>query len=131
MRTGLIAGLCAGGMALSGCAGGADSISPTYVSPMVYQNYDCNQIREEMRRINYRVAEVTGQQDRAARNDAVTMGVGLVLFWPALFFLANDNDKSAELSRLMGEAEAVQQAGIQNNCFTAEEREAIRNQRQS
>lgn len=131
MKTGLIAGVCAGGMALAGCASGADGISPTYVSPMVYQNYDCDQIREEMRRINYRVAEVTGQQDRAARNDAVTMGVGLVLFWPALFFLANDNDKSAELSRLMGEAEAVQQAGIQNNCFTAEEREAIRNQRRS
>ncbi|MEA3643102.1 MAG: hypothetical protein VBE63_24640 [Lamprobacter sp.] len=43
------------------------------------------------------------------------MGVGLVLFWPALFFLAGDDQKE-ELSRLKGEYEALQQAAIRQDC---------------
>jgi hypothetical protein len=45
------------------------------------------------------------------------MGVGLVIFWPALFFLASDNDKREELSRLRGEYDALQQSGTMKNCF--------------
>lgn len=85
----------------------------------MYTHLSCDQLRSEMARVGARVQEVTGQQQRAANSDAVAMGVGLVLFWPALFFLANDNDKREELSRLMGEYEALQQAGTTNNCFTA------------
>lgn len=84
---------------------------------MMYSHLNCDQIRAEMTRVGARVETVTGQQQRAANNDAVAMGVGLVLFWPALFFLANDNDKREELSRLMGEYEALQQAGNANTCF--------------
>lgn len=40
------------------------------------------------------------------------MGVGLVLFWPALFFLAGDDQKE-ELARLKGEYEALEKASIQ------------------
>lgn len=77
---------------------------------MMYQSYTCDQIRLELQRIGARVSEVTGQQQRAANNDALAMGVGLVIFWPALFFLASDNDKRDELSRLRGEYDALQQA---------------------
>lgn len=84
---------------------------------MMYTHLNCDQIRAEMARVGSRVETVTGQQQRAANSDAVAMGVGLVLFWPALFFLANDNDKREELSRLMGEYEALQQAGNTNSCF--------------
>lgn len=46
-----------------------------------------------------------GAQKQQATNDAVAMGVGLVLFWPALFCLAGGNDRKEELSRLKGEYE--------------------------
>lgn len=92
------------------CASSPNSITPQYVSPMMYQSYTCDQIRLELQRIGARVSEVTGQQQRAANNDALAMGVGLVIFWPALFFLASDNDKRDELSRLRGEYDALQQA---------------------
>jgi hypothetical protein len=105
------------GLLLASCASSPNNISPTYVSPMVYQNYSCDQIRVELQRIGARVSEVSGQQQRAANNDAVAMGVGLVIFWPALFFLASDNDKREELSRLRGEYDALQQAGTMRNCF--------------
>jgi len=108
------------------------NISPTYVSPMMYQNYDCDQIREEMLRVNQRIMQVTGQQKKAHKRDAVATGVGLVLFWSALFFLAG-GDKKEELARLMGEYEALEKVAIQKGCFTTEELQAIeeRNEKDS
>jgi len=70
-----------------------------------------------MRRIGRRVAEVTGVQGSTATGDAVAMGVGLVIFWPALFFISS-SDREEELIRLKGEAEAVEQAIIQKDCQT-------------
>jgi hypothetical protein len=110
---------------LAGCTTSPNNITPQYVSPMVYQGYTCDQISMELQRIGARVSEVTGQQQRAANNDAVAMGVGLVIFWPALFFLAGDNDKREELSRLRGEYDALQQAGTMRNCFAAQPTQPI------
>ncbi len=75
--------------------------------------------------------EVSGIQDREATSDAVVMGVGLVLFWPALFFLADGGDREQEVARLKGEVEAVEQAAIQKECEALvqqieQEREAAR-----
>lgn len=104
---------------LGACATSPRNITPQYVSPMMYTHLSCDQMRAEMQRVGARVETVTGQQQRAADSDTLAMGVGLVLFWPALFFLANDNDKREELSRLMGEYEALQQAGNMNSCFAS------------
>jgi len=71
-----------------------------------------------MIRVSSQVQQVTGQQQRKANNDKVAMGVGLVLFWPALFFMAG-GDKKNELSRLKGEYDALQAAGIQKKCTGA------------
>jgi len=105
---------------LAACASSPNQIAATYVSPLVYQGFDCDQMRAEGARINARVAEVTGQQQAAANNDAAMMGVGLVLFWPALFFLQGDKTKSTELARLKGESDALQQAYIQKSCGAAQ-----------
>ena len=83
----------------------------------MYQHLTCEQISADLQRVSVRVSEVTGQQQRAANSDAWAMGVGLVIFWPALFFLANDNDKREELSRLRGEYDALQQTGNSKSCF--------------
>lgn len=59
---------------------------------------------------------MAGIQDSKSTNDAVAMGVGLVLFWPSLFFIKGDGQTAAELSRLRGEFEALEQVSIQKNC---------------
>jgi hypothetical protein len=107
--------LCAA-LSVAACATAPHNISATYVSPLQYQGYDCDQIRSELVRISGRVSEVTGQQKRQADNDALAMGVGLVLFWPALFFLAGGNDKKEELGRLKGEYDALQVAANEKRC---------------
>ena len=104
---------------LSGCATNPDHISAQYVSPIQYQNFSCDQIGAELARVSSRVDEVTGQQRKKATDDAIAVGVGIVIFWPALFFLAMGQDKKDELGRLKGEYDALNQAAIQNHCISA------------
>jgi hypothetical protein len=44
------------------------------------------------------------------------VGVSLVLFWPAIFFVGGDNASAAEVARLKGEMQAIEQANIAKNC---------------
>ncbi len=62
-------------------------------------------------------AQTAGTQDSTATKDAVVMTVGLVVFWPSLFFLSGgDGANAAELARLKGSMDALEQAGIRKNC---------------
>lgn len=106
---------CAG-LVLGGCSTASKDISSTYVSPMQYQPYDCQQLSMEAQRIQTRVVELGGRLDQAATNDKAIMGVGLVLFWPALFALGGTKQQEAEYARLRGEYDAVQQAAIEKKC---------------
>ena len=124
MRPIITAALCAS--LLAACASSPEKISAAYVSPIQYSGYDCDQIRSELLRVSGKVREVAGAQKQKANNDAIAMGVGLVLFWPALFFIAGGNDRKEELSRLKGEYDALEQAAIQRNCPVAAELRAGR-----
>ena len=59
---------------------------------------------------------MAGRLDEAASNDKVLMGVGLVLFWPALFALGGTKQQEADFARLKGEYDAIQQAMIAKKC---------------
>jgi hypothetical protein len=111
-------------LTLGACAASPDDIAPQYVSPMAYSSYTCQQIHSEMMRVRTRAAEVAGRQRRESTNDKLAMGAGLLGFWPALFLLANTNDRREELARLRGEYEALHQAGTLKTCFAMPE-EAI------
>jgi hypothetical protein len=106
---------------LSACATAPDRIQASYVSPMQYSGYDCDQIRQELMRVSGKVREVAGAQKRQSNSDAIAMGVGLVIFWPALFFLAGGSDRKEELARLKGDYDALEQVAIQKKCPVAEE----------
>ncbi len=106
----------AAAVAVSGCASSADKVASTYVSPLQYDAYNCQQIGEEARRIAARASEAAGVQDAQARSDATTTAVAVVIFWPAAFFLDGDNEKTAELARLKGELQAIEQVAIMKQC---------------
>lgn len=80
----------------------------------------------EMMRISFKVSEVAGHQKQQASNDAVAMGVGLVLFWPALLSLAGGNDRKEELAGLKGQYDALNQIAIEKKCPVVQEIEAAR-----
>ena len=111
-----VASLLAASIAVGGCATAAKDVSTSYVSPLQYQSYDCTQIAAEALRIQSKVTELGGRLDQAASNDKAIAGVGIILFWPALFALGGTKGTEAEYGRLKGEYEAVQKSAIDKKC---------------
>ncbi len=60
---------------------------------------------------------MAGVQDKKASNDAIATGVAVVLFWPAAFMVSGgDGQTAAELAKLKGQKDAIEQAAIQKKC---------------
>ena len=89
---------------LMGCASSSEDISPSYVSPIVCQNSSCDQLAEEGRRVSQQAAIASGQQDKLKTRDTVATTAGVVLFWPALFFVDGDGPKAAEVARIVSQS---------------------------
>lgn len=115
----LLAGLVCGGAALAGCSTASKDIAASYVSPMQYNTYDCDQIAAENARLASKVSQLGGRLDEAAANDKAITGVGMVLFWPALFALGGTKQQEAEYAKLRGEHDALQQTAILKKCDMA------------
>lgn len=128
LSRGLVRAVMLGGSVTSlmaACAAQPESVQAQYVSPLMYQSYNCDQVRLEMQRVSMRVSEVADRQRGAANRDSVAVGVGMILFWPALFMLSG-RDHSQELGRLRGEYEAIEKAAIEKNCNVSDILEANR-----
>ena len=108
--------IAVGSLSLAGCATSPDNITASYVSPIQYSSYSCSQLREEAARVSSRAIEMAGVQSNKATGDAVAMGVGMVLFWPSLFFIKGDGTTAAEVARLKGEMDAIEQASVKRKC---------------
>lgn len=100
----------------AGCATRAENIAAAYVSPLTYGPYSCAQLSVEAARVSSRAIALSGAQDSKATGDAVATGVAIVIFWPAAFFIKGDGATGAELARLKGEMEAIEQVSLQKKC---------------
>jgi hypothetical protein len=116
MKKQLFGILAASSLVLSACAQKAEKIEAAEVSTIVYKQLSCKQIATEAQRVSNRVGEVTGLQNKAAKDDAVATGVALVVFWPAAFFIKGNKTQAAELSRLKGELVALEDASKAKGC---------------
>lgn len=114
--TKIVAGIIVISQFLAGCATSSQDIATAYVSPLQYANYDCNQIIAEMQRTQVRANQLAGRLDQAASNDKMMTGVGIILFWPALFALGGTKEQEAEYARLKGEYEALSKAAVEKRC---------------
>lgn len=115
MKNAIASTLCIAGL-LSGCATSSKDVATVYVSPIQYQTYTCEQMSAETARIQVRVNQLAGRLDEAAANDKALVGVGMLVFWPALFALGGTKGQEAEYARLKGEHDALQQMWIQKQC---------------
>lgn len=102
---------------ISACATQPNKIAATYVSPMIYKDYDCDQIVLEQNRIERRTGELYSSLKKEANADSWQMGLGLVLFWPTLFMLeGGDGPEATEYARLRGEYEALNDVSVSKKC---------------
>lgn len=111
-----IAIACSG---LTGCATASKDIATSSVSPLQYQPYDCEMLSVESQRLSSRVTELGGRLDTAASNDKAIAGVGIILFWPALFLLGGNKGNEADYARLKGEVDALNTAALLKKCGMA------------
>ncbi|SDX05354.1 hypothetical protein [Nitrosomonas communis] len=99
-----------------GCSTASKNISASYVSPLQFQAYDCDQLSSEAQRIQTRVNQLSGRLDTAATNDKWIMTAGLLLAWPAFFALGGTKEQEAEYARLKGEYDAIHQSAVVRKC---------------
>ena len=98
------------------CAKKAADIKPSYVPPTYYKNHTCDELIDELFRVNAEINALAAEVDSHARKDKVKTGAGILLFWPTLFFLKGDSREAAEYSRMLGEKEAIEFMGRQKGC---------------
>lgn len=118
-RTRATVALTSAALVLAGCATASSGVATAYVSPLQFQSYDCQQISAEMQRIHVRVNQLAGRLDKAAENDKALVGVGVLLFWPALFALGGTKEQEAEYARLRGEYDALAKVANEKKCEVA------------
>ena len=89
----------------------------SYTSEVRYQDWACRNLASEATSIDKRITELHGQLKKKAGDDQAQMAIGLILFWPALFFLeGGDGPQAAEFSRLMGERDAIDRVSRLKDC---------------
>lgn len=104
-------------LSLAGCATSPDKIGASSVSTIQYQDYSCKQIGVELDRLQRKSNELYHSLKKTADNDTAQMAVGMILFWPTLFFLeGGDSPQAAEYARLKGELEALETVSVQKKC---------------
>ena len=109
--------LSAVSIAMTGCATSPDKIPAQSVSTIPYEQYNCKQVAADSDRVSRRVGELQSSLQKTASNDQAQMAVGMILFWPALFFLeGGDGPEAAEYARLKGERDALEIVSIRKEC---------------
>ena len=99
------------------CASNPDKITTAYVSPLQFQNYDCDQIALEQANVERRVNQLYNTLAAEAKGDRWQMGVGMVLFWPTLFALeGGDSPAAGEYSLMKGQYQALQTTSVLKKC---------------
>ena len=100
---------------LTACATQPTDIVAMPTPTSTYAGLSCNALAAEQNRVVQSVNTLTSAQKKNADNDAIAMGVGMVLFWPALFFLKGD-DQATQLAAAKGQYDAIQSVRLQKGC---------------
>jgi len=118
MKAKYVAGAIVGAsLMVSACATSPSKISAAYVSPMKYQNHDCQQIGIEQASIEQRTNVLYHSLKKRNTSDKWMMGVGLVVAWPALLFLKGNNGaQNSEYAQLKGDYEALRTSSVAKKC---------------
>ncbi len=102
--------------ALAGCATRAAHVPPRPADPAEFSTWDCDRLADELDTVQQRAAEVAYDVDERVGNNIVALGVGVTIFWPAMFALRPDGPEADELARLKGRDEALRATQQRRGC---------------
>lgn len=109
----LTAALAAG---LAGCASRAVDVRPLPASPSEFMTWDCTRIDDESDLVQQRATDLAWSLDERVGNNILALGLGVTVFWPALFAMRPDGLEAADLARLKGRYEALAIAARDKGC---------------
>ncbi len=98
-------------LVLSGCAASPSDVGASYVSPVSYRTWTCQDLSDEFERVKSALAVAADRQDNARANDAV----GVVLIGLPLGSLSGQG-VAPEIGRLKDELQALHHSYIQQGC---------------
>ena len=118
MRNAVVLTTCAA-LTLAACAEKAANITPSYVPATRFMAMDCAELYAETEAVAANLNATSTAQDKKANADALLVGAGLILFWPALFMTSGTLGKDGnegQIATLKGEAEGLRTAYQAKHC---------------
>ncbi|MEZ0171397.1 hypothetical protein [Microvirga sp. TS319] len=103
-------------LSAAGCASRSEDVAASYVSSSMYSGYSCRELSAEAQRVSSAAAAAAGTQDSARIRDTIATTAALVVFWPAAFFVGGNGAQAAELGRLKGQMQAIEEASVRRHC---------------
>jgi hypothetical protein len=81
-----------------------------------FAGWACEHIDDELDTVQQRAADVAYAVDERAGNNIVALGVGVMVFWPAMLAMRPAGPEAAELALLKGRFEALRVAARSQAC---------------
>lgn len=103
-------------LAMAACTTRPDNISPTYISPVSYQNFTCAQMAEEKRRVSSELAKMIDAQYENANADAMMLAVGIVFLPVVALGMFATKDRKEQIGLLKGHNQALDEAMRTKGC---------------
>ena len=100
----------------AGCALRAADVAPLPTNAAPFALWSCERIDDESDAVLRLAAERAWHVDQRAGSNVVALGVGLMVFWPALLALRPQGPQAVELARLKGRHEALREAAARAGC---------------
>jgi hypothetical protein len=116
MRILHLTALAASLLALGGCATRAVDVKPLSANPAEFATWGCDRIHDEQDAVQQRAADVAYTVDERSGNNIMALGLGVTVFWPALFAMRPVGLDAADLARLKGRFEALITAERRAGC---------------
>tara|TARA_R110001592_G_scaffold243182_2_gene504110 strand:+ start:252 stop:659 length:408 start_codon:yes stop_codon:yes gene_type:complete len=108
--------LLAASVLAGGCASTAGDVTARPVPMTAYEAFECQELASEYERVHTEAEQLAAVIDRGAMAERIKMGVGVVLFWPALLLIDGENENHAQLASLKGERLALLNSMKARNC---------------
>lgn len=101
---------------LAGCASRSGDVQPLTGIDADFTAWSCAQLLDELDRVQRRAADVAYAVDERAGNNIIALGVGVIVFWPALLAMRPDGPEARELALLKGRNDALRAAARAKAC---------------
>ncbi len=101
---------------LQGCITRSTEVRAARIDPAEFADLSCVRIDDALDEVQHRAADVAYSVDAQAGNNILAMGLGVMLFWPAMLAMRPDGLEAADLARLKGRFDALTEASRRQGC---------------